>query len=215
VVNGARYSSEGKQVITLTADGVLRWWDMETHIIASTLILENYPPDIENALFTSNLSMVIVEGDAYLSDTNDSTEGLGSNLRVWDTHSGKSLFSVPNDRTIYSAALSPDDRILAVQNDTCAAHLWNMKTGQEIMSYSPPGQADTNIHCFHQTLAFSPDGTMLLVQFDRKAVIVETVSGRELKRLELDTDSALFSLDGKYLYTTGRDGALRIWAIKS
>jgi WD40 repeat protein len=108
----------------------------------------------------------------------------GGEIRIHETHAGRVLRKFVNDAILFKMSLSPDGQTLAGGVATPPSIiLWDVNTGQELMTIEPQGARLTG-------LAFSPQGDRLVAtgvsetgegQFWEWAVQHETSSpsGRE------------------------------------
>jgi WD40 repeat protein len=156
-------------------------------------------------------------------------------IRVWDAANGRLQheYSVPGNikgkhgfglngehSSIYSAALSPDGRLLAMgselghnlpkQKEQFALMFKDLKTGRDIAPCDPLPSAP-------ERLLFSPDGRMLAWSgsfIDPTIHLLEVASGRERRRLagHRGRITALaFSADGRRLLSGSSDTTEVVW----
>lgn len=119
-------------------------------------------------------------------------------------------------------AFSPDgNRLASVHYDrgyTQARHavcLWHVaRRGEMGLASTLFLQKDTHAdyeRSLHY-LAFSPDGRMLVTRsLDNGAVVWETASGKERRRLDVQGLAVAFGADGRTLISVSRDGLVRHW----
>lgn len=112
-------------------------------------------------------------------------------------------------KMVESVAVSPDGKHLATASDDGTVKVWDVATGEELLSFSTQ---HTGISIFG--LAYSPDGTRLATASDdQTARVWDAATGQQL--LVIDHGAPLsglaFSPDGKYLATAGADAAARVW----
>ena len=171
---------------------------------------------ITDVMFTS-------DGKYLVSASVDKT------VRVWDLATGEIVrilrgqIGAGCEGKIFAAALSPDDRFLAVGGwmgplenyklvDLGAIRLVNFRTGEVI-----------NLLKGHRSvisgLAFSPDGTRLISgSADKTARIWDVNTGKTLHVLKGHTDyiyAVSFSPDGTKAVTGSLDHTLKLWNAKS
>ncbi|MFN3420331.1 MAG: WD40 repeat domain-containing protein [Armatimonadota bacterium] len=148
-------------------------------------------------------------------------------LLWWDSHS-QTLQLVWRRRlyrdpwlAVYSLAFSPDGAILAVGGFS-EIQLWRTIDGRPIKVLKRPPirfKGTTIFAGSTNTLAFSPDGKWLAagdsVDNDNitlwslpEGMLRFTLSGHED-----DTCSLLFSPDGKFLFSAGEDGWIKVWRV--
>jgi WD40 repeat protein len=139
-----------------------------------------------------------------------SVEPTGGLLSL-DFSSGKTLhqFEYPSTSPVYSVAISPDGKWGLAGSGDANVTLWDMATGKEIRRFV--GHSD-EVH----SVAFSMDGNLALSTSQDASVILWDVStGQEIVRFTGHTDRvhAVFSPDGKTIFSGSSDGSLRQWRV--
>ena len=146
-------------------------------------------------------------------------------IRVWDTSTGEVVrvlrgqIGEGTEGKIYAAALSPDNRLLAVggllsgsREEKCAIRLINFQTGEVKALLKGHSNAITG-------LVFSPDGNQLIsVSGDNTARIWNVRTQKILHILKGHTDRnyvVAFSPDGNLAVTGSDDDTLKLWNAKS
>ena len=154
------------------------------------------------------------DGRHLISASDDKT------VRVWDVETGEIVRIIRgqigegDEGKIFAAALSPDNRMLAVGGypSRWGIRLIDFQTGKVIRLL----KGHTNVIF---DIAFSPDGSQLISGGgDFTARIWDVRSGRNLHILEGHTDSiytATFSPDGKVAVTGSDDDTLKLWNVTS
>ncbi|HYV34721.1 MAG TPA: sigma-70 family RNA polymerase sigma factor [Gemmataceae bacterium] len=132
-----------------------------------------------------------------------------SEVRIWETESGKRLNSKAWDNTSWeSTALSPNGKILALSESSGLVRLWDWAAAKEIKQM--PRRA-SNV----SQLAFSADGKTLACVADCGAIQFWDTATTEPKWLmaghQERLTSALFTPDGRTVITSGWDGTIRFW----
>ncbi|MDQ3918994.1 MAG: caspase family protein, partial [Acidobacteriota bacterium] len=125
---------------------------------------------------------------------------VGNNVRLWDTATGAEVrtIDVPSlpsrliaDSYVWSAAFSPDSRLLATTGSDTQITLWDATTGRVVRSLA--GHVN-----YTYEAAFSADGTRLLTG---GKTVWDVSTGRGLRAAAVDSPAALaqFSRDGRLL----------------
>jgi WD40 repeat protein len=180
-----------------------------------TIDTGGHKAQIQDLMFTS-------DGRYLVSASTDKT------VRVWDVSTGEVVrilrgqIGRGHEGMIYAAALSPDDRLLAVGGwfDKDSAPVPCCGNIRLIDFHTGEVQALLKGHSnVIDGLAFSPDGTRLISgSADRTARIWDVRSRKTLHVLEGHKDSiyaVAFSPDGSRAVTGSFDHTLRLWDAKS
>jgi WD40 repeat protein len=108
---------------------------------------------------------------------------------------------------INSVAISRDNKTLASGAEDKTIKIWNITTGEEIMTLNGHSR-------FVQSIAFSPDGkTLASGSVDKTIKIWNVATGKEIRTLKGHTssvESLAFSPDGKTLASCGWDNTIKI-----
>lgn len=192
-VNGARFSTDGRWVVTASEDGTARVWEAGTGQPAGPPLRHAGP--VRWAEFSA-------DGERVATASADGT------ARVWAAGTGQALTPPLVHRGAVSGArFSPNGRVLATASDDHTARVWEAGTGRPL---TPPLVHGNRLF----TLAFTPDGQRLVTAAaDSAAHIWEVATGREAARLQHANwvCAATFSADGRWLATGAYDKAARVW----
>jgi WD40 repeat protein len=125
---------------------------------------------------------------------------------IWNTLTGKKLFILPHNNWVTSANYSANGKLIITSAIDSGAFVWNAQTGKLLYKI--------NSHAFYSE--FSPDGKLILAQqsYQETAKIYDANSLELIKMLDGHTNEisiSHFSPDGKCIATASRDGSVKIW----
>jgi len=192
------------QALTSCGDRSVRLWDLDKAQVIGTL-----PVDEET-------NSVAVSIDARHALTVNSEE---RTVRLWDLEARREIVAPQGNgqlgafldlkRTrgmLWSAGFSPaGDSILTVGGSD--ARLWDMRKGEERMSFSPNGIV--------ASAGFSPDASRVVTgSWDNSARIWNAETGKGVMKLEGHSgyvNSAVYSPDGSLILTASDDKTAVLW----
>jgi WD40 repeat protein len=239
VVHRARYSPDGRRIVTASEDHTARVWDAET----GRLLIElkgQHQQAVHSASYSSDGRRIVTASEDHTA-------------QVWDADTGRSLTTLKgHTERVFSANYSPDGRRIITASWDHTARIWDANTGillkelkghtQPIISanYSPDGHrvvtaswdhtarvwdAETG-HLFAELkgptpfravlyASYSPDGRRIVTASeDHTARVWDADTGRWLMDLKGHTErviSASYSPDGRCIVTSSGDHTARIW----
>jgi WD40 repeat protein len=135
---------------------------------------------------------------------------LEGSIRLYDISTGQTVAVYSgHDSFIWSAAFSPDGRLLATGSQDNTIIIWDLVTGQ------PVGQRLENHGGPVRRVSFSPDGHLLAsAGFDNIVILWDVSSGQAIGGpLAVYTNNAMdvvFSADGRYLVSSSLDGMINV-----
>jgi WD40 repeat protein len=189
----ARYSFDGRRVLTAGPNGLARIHDLRTRRLLATM---DHGAPVRDALIVPGDRLVLTAGD-------DGT------VKLWMASDGRLVRTLRDTVPLRALAVDPQGR-LAASVGGHQATLWRISDGKSIATLRAPRpltHAD-----------FSPDGRLVVVAgLDRKARVYRTADGSLVHLLDQrgSITSASFSPGGRLLVTTGKDGTAKIWDVRS
>jgi WD40 repeat protein/serine/threonine protein kinase len=196
------FSPDGRWLASGSADNTVKVWDVETG--QEVFTLRGHTGPVFSVFFSHDGRRL-----ASLGFSN-------SAVLVWDLTTGGPGELTPrfslrkHSNGAWSAALSPDDRCLAVGAGVAdgIVRVYDLTTGD--LLHSLQGHIDRVV-----SVAYSPDGTRLAsTSLDRTVKIWDTATGQEVLTLRGHNDvtsRALFSPDGRRLASVSVEGTLKVW----
>jgi WD40 repeat protein len=186
-------TSDEKEVILSSQDGLIRWWNLKTN--KPTRVLD---------VGEVRMFALLPSGKEMISGTNrDST--------VWvrDSRTGKELRGLYGHvGRIYALAVSSDGRLLASGGSDQVIYLWNVESGRLLSRWSTPFGSVVS-------LAFAPDSeTIASGGLGNTIIVRDTYTGQILHTLRHDNSvaSVAFSPDGFLLAAIGPERAT-VWDV--
>ena len=148
----------------------------------------------------------------------------GSRIQVWNSHSGKSLYTLNLEGSVGAVAISPDWRTLATSgayaagrgNQDSTIRLWDVHTGNRLHTLT--GHTDVV-----SSVTFSPDGLLVASgSWDGTVRLWDARTGLHLKTISGSTgevNTVVFSPGGLTIAsgsgtqgeTSTGDNAIRLW----
>ena len=229
-VSAARFSADGKLIVTASDDHTARLWDAVT---GNELARLQHAAPVQTATFSADGGKVLTTTPGNIAQMWDAARTLGVPLhhdadvqwaafsrdghyavsasvdhtaRVWEVGSGRAVAQLNDRAAVRSAVFSADGRrVVTVTGD---ATVWEVPGGRELARIR---QTVADI----RQAAFSPDGRRLLIAggTDYSARIWDIARQREVLRLSHDgvVNGVAFSPDGTRALTVSGDHTARVW----
>ncbi len=197
-VYSAAWSPDGRRLLTASADGAARLWDVEPAVGEAPGATLHHGSAVRAAAFSP-------DGRRLATASTDGT------VRLWDAATGEPLGEpLFHESAVGSVGWSPDGRRLVSASES-AARIWELAAGRSVAT--PMRHPAIRAAAFHpegrQVLTASWDGSVRLwwVAPPRPGA---APSGTLVDR---GSPTAAFSPGGRRLAAGGWDGAVRIWRL--
>lgn len=189
MVTSARFSPDGRFILTASQDQTARLWDTRT----GSLQRELKGPS--NLLSTAEFSP---DGRFILTTSHD------KGLRLWEAQTGSLVCEQMASSGV--ATFSPDGRFIVMLGPDRAAEIWQTETCSLHRKLGGHSALVTGA-------MFSPDGRFVMMfVHDHKMEVWKAATGSLLLKLD-ESDSAAFSPDGRLLVTKSarKDAPVQLW----
>lgn len=133
-------------------------------------------------------------------------------IKLWDVRTGEmKKHLAEHDDTGSMAVLSSDGTTLAeVDGENERLRLWNIPMGEE--------KATPDNHSSVSAIALSPDGQKLATAYPSSIILLNTVTGEVIQRLDSQRtriDCLTFAADGQTLAVASDEGKIQTWDLAS
>lgn len=195
-------STDGRLLATSAADRVLRLWST-----ADSRLLGEYRPP-QGAIN----SLEISRDGKLLAIANSETRRAEllelPSLKPLSVEMGGAVVDLKaRGGLLWAIAFGPQPQTLMTIGGT-DARLWNLRDGQELMTFSPNGVV--------ASARYSPDNKWIVTgSWDNSVKVWNATTGASVVRLEGGHASAVnmasFSPDGEFILTASDDGTAKLW----
>jgi WD40 repeat protein len=196
-VTGTVVSPDGKRIASAGSDGI-RVWQVDNGTMFRHFDAPNSKHLAEVFLLFSHDGNKLITAD-----------GRGD-INVWDLAAGnKKALASPAGSSVFTVALSPDGKTLAVGYEKHGLRLISLGEGGQEMDLKYPG--------FVSNVALSADGKRLAATGKGKIVVFDLPGGQEKMQLGPvgATSCVAFSPNIPLLFAGGYDGMIHIWDLKN
>ena len=218
-VASARFSPDGRRVVTSSWDNTARIWNIVGPRAEVKLV--GHAGYVNDAVFSP--------GDGrYVA-----TAGRDNQAILWDSGTGKLIARFGGDRghrgAVTSVAFDAASRRLVTASQDRTAKIWDVQTPRVLLTLGGalrPGDSPTPVAAprirphTHTVLCaqFSPDGKRVLTAGeDNRAILWDATTGSPILQLQGHTaavTSVCFSVNGRRAITGSRDGTAKLWELK-
>jgi WD40 repeat protein/serine/threonine protein kinase len=241
-VYDARFSGDGRRLVSAGADGTARIWDVATGRVIK--VLDHHGTDVNAAVFSTDESRVATASDDGLVRLWDAATGVvireftpahsdeasclvftpdgrrlvsggrDHRVAVWDVATGRALHRRdPQGDWIHSLAMARDGTFALAATETGRIALLELKEPYPVRWLSHPGVAA-------RAIDLAPDGRTLAVAAARDVLLLDLEgksAERRLRDHHDDVYSVAFAPDGSFLASVGSGGdpPVRIWDMPS
>jgi WD40 repeat protein len=196
----ARYSPDGRRIVTASDDNTGRLWNAETG--RPLAVLRGHGVPLGGAEFSPDGSRVLTYAQDYTT-------------RVYDGRSGRrvAVLEDPNDNRVQNARFSPDTRRVVTSTFINTAFVWDAESGDMLQSF--PKRQPTLDRIGADDAEFSPDGSVVVAAYQSGRIRVwDPSTGRLLlgRRAEQRVADVQFSPNGERFLTRSTDGGVMTWS---
>lgn len=204
-INGLRFSSDGRRLLTVSHDRTARLWDVaDPRRPRPAGVLTGHTGTVNDAAFRPDGRLI-------------ATASWDRTVRLWAVPAGRSPMAVLSGHTadVNAVAFSPDGRRLASVGSDRTVRLWDVSRPR-----LPRQLAVLRGHAKQVvTVAFRPDGAELATgSFDRE-IRLWPLTGKGRVRVLTGHRAGVtwvaYRPDGAELASAGQDQAARIWDVST
>jgi WD40 repeat protein len=232
----AIFSPEGRRLASASWDKSVKLWDVETG--QETLALRGHAGPVTSVSFSPNgrrlasasqdqtvkvwdvqtgqeiLSLrqsTPVASVSFSPDGQHLAGACSNTVKLWDAQTGRETITLSGRMSVvHSISFSPDGRRLACGFQGSSPKIWDIRTGQVVLSLN---HGETV-----WTVSFSPDGQRLASGGDSTVRVWDAQTGQAIHTLRGHTAAiygVCFSPDGMRLASASRDRTTKVWDVQT
>lgn len=234
----ARYSPDGRWIVTAGDDGIVRFYDAQSRRLE--IEVPTGQGEVNSVAFSPDDQSIATAGDdgtvrvwdlqsrderirieahddisyqvIFTTDGRLISCGNDPHIRLWNAETGESMGVLQgHDDTVEAIALASDGRHLASASKDETARLWDLLTGEQTRLLH---RCDDSINC----VAFSQTGDLVALGTKGGEVCVFHANTAELITRLRHLDSVhgvALSPDGRFVAVSDRGGTVGLWRIPS
>jgi WD40 repeat protein len=208
VIRNAKFTSDGKKLVTCSEDKTIRIWDTQTGELLK--VFRGYINIGFKGMF---FSIAVDPKNRYLA-AGGWLEGTSKRdaIRIYDLKTGNLLKLIFGHRNVTTSILfSPDGAYLATASFDGDVKIWRVSDFSVMKTIRHHGNT--------YGLSFSKDSQYLASASNDKSIIVTSLRTFQIVAEKKDAHkkpifSISFSPNNKYLVTDGMDGKINLWEAK-
>ena len=164
--SGVRVTHGGKQLVSGSYDGTLKWFDLEQNLTVRTVQAHHFWSwnlDVSDRYVVSSTGQYLAGGYDY-----EPAAEMEPSVQVFELATGEHAHALPHIPPVQSVAISPDGKRVAAANLMGEFRVWDIESGQQVSQWLTKDFTSFGIiksHCQIggvYALSFSPDGIHVL-----------------------------------------------------
>ncbi len=211
--NSVAWSPDGRQIVTASGDGAVRFWNVEASTTVKSSLLSNLV-----SAFTDRPTQIIAAHQDPINDAMYTTDGQtlitagdDSLIRLWNVQTGEALATLTgHSREIEQLAVSADGTWIASASSDETVAVWDAQTHQQRFAHAS-SQNPGRMVC----VAFSPDGNLVAAgDIDGNLVLGDITSEKWAQAKLVDgIESVAFMNNPLRVITGDRGGSVQLWEL--
>jgi WD40 repeat protein len=201
-VTGVAISADGRRAVSVSQDGTLKVWDVDTGRAVRTLGHRSWP---------SEICFVAMSADGRRAISSDP-----SRLIVWDLETGVEQMLETRSFGVlaHGVAVSADGRCAVSASADGTLKVWDLETGRAARKLG-----HSSLSCDPCVVAMSADGRWAVsTSSDQHLTVWDLETGQELRNLEghsAPISGVGLSADGRRAISASKDGTLKVWDLET